>query len=66
MQDIEKLKLNIYNSLEKYKINESDFSECTINIESNDKDESNLRLDFEIPNHSWNDFNYNPSKSISE
>ena len=51
MQDIEKLKLNIYNSLEKYKINESDFSECTINIESNDKDESNLRLDFEIPNH---------------
>tara|TARA_B110001452_G_scaffold267192_1_gene276153 strand:- start:207 stop:2216 length:2010 start_codon:yes stop_codon:yes gene_type:complete len=66
MKDIEELKLNIYNSLEKYKIHESEFNKSTINIESNDKEESNLNLDFEIPDHSWKDFNSNTSKSILE
>ena len=66
MKDIEELKLNIYNSFDKYKINESNFSECTINLEKDKKDEVDSFFDYEIPTHSWKDFNSNPIKSISE
>ena len=66
MKNIDELKLNIYNSFDKYKINESNFSECTINIDKNQKDEVDSFFDYEIPTHSWKDFNSNPSKSISE
>lgn len=66
MKDIEELKLNIYNSFDKYKINESNFSECTINLEKDKKDEVDSLFDYEIPTHSWKDFNSNASKAISE
>ena len=47
MKKIDELKLNIYNSFDKYKINEGIFSECTVNIDNNKKDEVDSFFDYD-------------------